>query len=184
MFKRKCQECGQRMVFKAGVKIRQFCSKECSDAFHEKEYNHPSTGPVMPHLKAEDITDEGYIALVKAIVARASHDVTHFKPGTRVRVEAEQFFESDYFTALTGLDGAAILRELHREYEERCKHKKPNYSTCKVRCVETGVVYESIKDAADEYGLSPKSIYNVCKGYDKTAAGMHFEYVKEGADGL
>mgnify|MGYP003292675617 CR=1 FL=1 len=179
MFKRMCLNCGKQMLFKEGIKIRQFCSKQCSEAFKEKEYNHPSNGPVMPHLKAENITDEGYIALVKALVSRTSLDVTHFKPGTRARMDAEQFFESDYFTALTGLDGEPILRKLHEEYERKYKHKKNRYRMRKIRCVETGVEYESINAAAADYNVSSKSLYDALHDANITLCGWHWRYVEE-----
>lgn len=178
MFKRKCQECGEMMYFQAGVHIRQFCCKECSDKFKEKQYNSPENGPVMPHLKAENITDEGYVSLVKAIVARASLDVTHFKPGTRVRVEAEEFFLSDHFANLTGLNGEAILRDLTKQ------SKKPDTRSRKitrqVRCIETGVVYPSIVAAGREHKCNPRSIQDVCAKRRNMVGGLHWEYVKEG----
>ena len=50
-------------------------------------------------------------------------------------------------------------------------HKKP------VVCIETGVVYESIKDAFEKTGIH--HIYSVCKGNRKTAGGYHWEYIKK-----
>lgn len=181
MIKRRCSWCKKVMVFKLGEPIKSFCSKQCYGMDKEKRFASEDSGPPMPPLKVENITDEGYIALMKAVVSRAGQDVTKFKPGTQIRVSAEKFFESEWFSALTGLDGKPILRELQEEYKRKHKHKKLNYSTSPVRCVETGMVYESIKAAGETFAVSPKSIYNVCKGYDKTAGGMHWEYVKEEA---
>jgi hypothetical protein len=168
------------MYFQAGAHIRQFCCKECSDKFREKEYNSPETGPVMPHLKAENITDEGYLALVKAVVARASHDVTHFKPGTNVRIQAERFFESEYFTALTGLDGQAILRDL-RKPDKKKAHAAPGRKLHHrpVQCIETGVVYGSIKEAAIACNLHQKCIQSVCMKRRNMTGGFHWRYVEE-----
>lgn len=185
MFRRKCLECGEPMYFRVGVHIRQFCCKECSDKFKEKQYNSPETGPLMPHLKAENITDEGYVSLVKAIVARASHDVTHFKPGTRVRVEAENFFLSDHFNALTGLDGEAILRDLRKKAEKKkpeTRGRKPKTfgSPRAVLCVETGVMYSSIKAAAEATGCHRSCIQEVCTKRRNKTSGLHFKYVEEG----
>ena len=185
MFRRKCLECGEMMYFQAGVHIRQFCCKECSDKFKEKQYNSPETGPVMPHLKAENITDEGYLALVKAIVARASHDVTHFKPGTRVREDAEKFFGSAHFSNLTGLDGEAVLRDLR----EKGKKAKPDANGKKISksavrsvlCIETGVMYASIKAAAQATNCHPACIQEVCAKRRKKTHGLRFKYVEEGA---
>lgn len=180
MFRRKCLECGEPMYFRVGVHIRQFCCKECSDKFKEKQYNSPETGPVMPHLKAENITDEGYLALVKAIVARASNDMTHFKPGTRVRAEAENFFLSDHFNALTGLDGKAVLRDLGKGKKKE-KKAIARKQTRKVLCLDTGVMFESSAEAGRAYKCSPHGIRDVCAKRRKTYRGMRWEYVEEGA---
>ena len=49
----------------------------------------------------------------------------------------------------------------------------------KVRCIETSVVFDCIKDAAEFVGLIPKScnIGSVCRGYRVSAGGYHWEYV-------
>lgn len=43
----------------------------------------------------------------------------------------------------------------------------------KVRCTETGVVYESIKDAAERTKISPNGIGSAASGM---AGGYHWEY--------
>lgn len=48
----------------------------------------------------------------------------------------------------------------------------------KVRCVETGLVYESIKKAAQENNSCIPNIVRACKNRS-TANGKHWEYVKE-----
>ena len=49
----------------------------------------------------------------------------------------------------------------------------------KVKCVETGVIYDSIKKAQDE--LKINNIGRVCEKLPlyKTAGGYHWEYVSE-----
>ena len=49
----------------------------------------------------------------------------------------------------------------------------------KVRCVETGKVYNSQKDAALAVGIHPYGITCVLKGCQKTAGGYHWERVNE-----
>ena len=53
--------------------------------------------------------------------------------------------------------------------------KSEFYATRKVLCVETGVMYESVK-AAEDFGGS--SVWNCLKGISKTAGGYHWEYVE------
>lgn len=184
MYQRKCQECGKWMYFRLGVGYKPFCSKRCSDIHKEKMYNHPDNGPAMPRLKVENITDEGYIALVKAIVARASHDVTKFKPGTQVRIQAEKFFESEHFSNLTGLDGEAILRDLRKKADKKkpeTRGRKPGGIGIprSVLCVETGVMYSSIKAAAEATGCHRSCIQEVCTKRRSKTNGLHFKYVEE-----
>ena len=52
----------------------------------------------------------------------------------------------------------------------------------KVRCVETGKVYNSQKDAAHDVGIHPYGITCVLKGCQKTAGGYHWERVNEKQD--
>lgn len=49
-----------------------------------------------------------------------------------------------------------------------------------IKCVETGEVFNSIKEATEFAGLSSgKCIRKCCKGEHKTAGGYHWEYVEE-----
>ena len=48
----------------------------------------------------------------------------------------------------------------------------------RVRCVETGVIYESMKQASEETGLAKSGISFCCKGRYKTSGGYHWEYVE------
>ena len=69
---------------------------------------------------------------------------------------------------------------------EHCKHisegKKgtqagvKNPRARKVLCVETGVVFNTIKDAGEFIGGSPKNIIAVCHGRLHTSGGYHWQY--------
>lgn len=48
----------------------------------------------------------------------------------------------------------------------------------KVVCVETGEIFESVKDAAARLCVHPSNITSVLKGRQKTAKGYHFGYLK------
>lgn len=47
----------------------------------------------------------------------------------------------------------------------------------KVKCIETGIVYESGAAAARAMGLDPSHISKVCQGKAKSHKGFHFEFV-------
>ena len=49
----------------------------------------------------------------------------------------------------------------------------------KVRCIETGEVYNSCNEAERKLGLSKNIVCKVVKGIRKAAKGYHFEYVEE-----
>ena len=56
--------------------------------------------------------------------------------------------------------------------------RKLNASKAKrVLCIETGIVYRSVHDAANQCGLSQGNISAACRGVYKQAYGFHWEYV-------
>lgn len=46
----------------------------------------------------------------------------------------------------------------------------------KVKCLETGIVYSSISDAARAFGLTTSSVNYVCHGKYKQVKGYHFAF--------
>ena len=63
------------------------------------------------------------------------------------------------------------------------KEDKPHkmaHNVRKVKCIETGIVYDSLKLAGEAIGLSNSSIYSCCTKKSETAGGFHFEYFNEG----
>lgn len=55
-----------------------------------------------------------------------------------------------------------------------------NCNRKKVRCVETGAVYNSIVEASQQTGVNKSRISAMLGGRQKTAGKYHWEYVKEG----
>lgn len=51
--------------------------------------------------------------------------------------------------------------------------------TKKVRCVETGIVYLSTREAMRQTEVNQSSISKVCRGKLKTAGGFHWEFLEE-----
>lgn len=53
-------------------------------------------------------------------------------------------------------------------------------SSRKVKCIETGIIYDSIKEAAKAVGLKAHcAISDCCNGKQRTAGGYHWEYTNE-----
>lgn len=74
---------------------------------------------------------------------------------------------------------AQVVHEIHFYYGDELKPDdsffKPKRRR-KVRCTETGVVYESIKDAAERTKISPNGIGSAASGM---AGGYHWEYADD-----
>lgn len=72
------------------------------------------------------------------------------------------------------------IAEMEKIIEERRLEKalkaSPSPQAKAVVCIETGVVFPSVKQAAEYYAVDPASISNTCKGKAKTARGMHWRY--------
>lgn len=63
------------------------------------------------------------------------------------------------------------IREARKERNIQPVNKRP------VRCLETGVIYESTAEATRSLGIHNYAIRRVCYGERKTAGGYHWEYV-------
>lgn len=122
MIKVKCKRCGKPMLIQTLTDGRRFCSRQCSRESKIEQYTkEDDENVVMPPL--ENISDEGFTALVTAIVAQAKDDVMSFAPGNPIREEAEEFFLSETFYEMTNLDGFEILCKLQDKYEEKMRKK-------------------------------------------------------------
>ena len=61
---------------------------------------------------------------------------------------------------------------------KRISETKTNntYNTKQVQCIETGIIYLSMKEAERQTGIFATSIKQVCKKRQKTAGGYHWKY--------
>ena len=61
-----------------------------------------------------------------------------------------------------------------------CQERKAKTKGKRVRCIETGVIYESCYDVERKTGLPHGSIWNCCndKKYYKTCGGYHWEFIQ------
>ena len=67
--------------------------------------------------------------------------------------------------------GRAISEESKRKMSESSSHKR------KVLCIDTGIVYESMIDAAKDVNTPRSNIGSVCTGKTKTAGGYSWKYI-------
>ena len=68
----------------------------------------------------------------------------------------------------------------HLSEEHKDKLRRLNSKKC--RCIETGIIYSSTKEAKIQTGICDTCIQKCCKGQQKTAGGYHWEYVTEEGD--
>jgi hypothetical protein len=65
------------------------------------------------------------------------------------------------------------------DWSENWKPRANKNIPKKVRCVETGVVYNSAKEAMEKTGAHKDRIYKCCANPNLTSGGYHWEYVTE-----
>lgn len=58
-------------------------------------------------------------------------------------------------------------------------HDPSNYTSKKILCVETGVVYRSLTEASKKTGANLGKICMVARGFRNTAGGYKWEYISE-----
>lgn len=66
-------------------------------------------------------------------------------------------------------------RVLSDEWKQRISEN--NSQKRRVRNIETGEVFDTIKEAAGKYNIIPTHITRVCRGKRKSTGGYHWEYV-------
>lgn len=66
-----------------------------------------------------------------------------------------------------------------KENQNYSSNKRGPKVFSKIRCVETGEIYENCADAARAIGIHRYGINNVINGKQKTAGGYHWERVEE-----
>ena len=125
MIEYQCKMCGATITTEKAHNIRIFCSRQCQGAFlqlksveRDKLQNVPRMGKLV------DINEDGGGYLVGAIVKQASRDYVKLPVSSAQHISAKNFFCSDYFERLTGLDGGEMLAKLEEERRERHRNRK------------------------------------------------------------
>ena len=77
------------------------------------------------------------------------------------------------------LENLAWGNDSHNMYDAVRNGNHRSIISKSTRCIETGKVYNSQKDAAHDVGIHPYGITCVLKGCQKTAGGYHWERVNE-----
>jgi hypothetical protein len=76
-----------------------------------------------------------------------------------------------YLSDVQGMDYQERIKQIENTRNQNQKRK--------IKCIETQIIYDSIKEAQESLGIA--NISAVCSGKRKTAGGYHWEYVEEDA---
>jgi group I intron endonuclease len=75
-------------------------------------------------------------------------------------------------------------KALNRRFSEETKNKisiatsgKNNPRAKQVKCIETGQIFDTVKEASQYFNVDNSSICKVCNGKAKTCGGYHWEYI-------
>lgn len=121
MYETKCGMCGAPIVYQYQWQSKRFCGKKCLGQFLHQKRDREVCDWKQP--RSRYIHPDGYSNLVCAIVKQAKDDVMSYAPTNPIRQDAEDFFLSEFFEALTNLDGFEILDRLTQKYDERQRKK-------------------------------------------------------------
>lgn len=69
--------------------------------------------------------------------------------------------------------------EARARQKENTPKGSDHHRATRVICLDTGVVYSTIKDAAEAYGLGRSAVSACCRGLQQTAGGKRWQYLKE-----
>lgn len=180
------QTVGGHMNEDMSEEVRRRISDAMVELHKDPEYqarNYPKLKGLVPPNKGVPMSDDQ-----KAKVG-AARKAAYAMPGyvnpnlgqTRTEEQKERMKKGREGRLPTGEAWQAAHKDQYTP-EVRAKmraaklNKKPA-NTKRVECIETGVVYDGLSEAAAGTGANRQSIYLQIKGKLKTAGGLHFRYV-------
>jgi len=153
--KRKISEAKKGKTYRKGYHLSEETKKKISES-HKGKYR---GAPVPPKKPKPYIRKRNNKIVI-------SHPRQYDKNGKIIFSEEHKQKISQ---ALKGIERSDEVRK--RMSEAQVKTKKP------VRCIDTGEVFESQTEAMKKLGIDKILIGRTCKGKNKTAKGLRFEYV-------
>lgn len=135
-------------------------------------------GKILKHFK----TNSGYLQIHlfkdgkrhKKYIHRLVAEYFVIRPRSILYNEVNHIDGNKKNNSANNLEWVTRSENLNHSYYVLENRVKP------VRCIETGVVYPSIKDAARKTGFNHTAISMCCDGRQKKTHGTHWEFVKEG----
>lgn len=96
----------------------------------------------------------------------------------RMSGENNYFYDKHLYGELNGMYGKKHSEETKRKISEKNKGKD-NSRRIKIICVETGITYKSMSDAANKVGTYASAIKLTIDNPNRTCQGFHFKKIEE-----
>lgn len=93
--------------------------------------------------------------------------------------EKNHFYGKKHTDETRAVMSAAWTDERKKKLAEDSKIRHAINQAVKVKNVTTGEVFDSIKEAAEMFGLKSTNITSVCRGRRKSAGGFEWEYINK-----
>ena len=131
------------------------------------EIRNVKTGRIMKQW----INDKGYKYVTLSNKSKRKHFQVH-------RLVATMFIPNPHNLPVVNHKDRNPLNNCVENLEWCTQKYNVEYShNVRVRCIETGKVYDNIRQAEEETGIHNGNISKVCRGERKSCGGLHFEYV-------
>lgn len=114
-----------------------------------------------------------YINKYNSADSHYGYNLDKFARGTGRKSEETKKKMSEVKKGNKAMVGIKLSDEWKKHLSEAQPHKR------KIRCKETGIVYDSFADASRKTGLNRTKIVSVCTGKRKSTGGYHFEYADQ-----
>ena len=102
-----------------------------------------------------------------------------FIPNPHNKPTVNHINENKLDNRVENLEWATHSEQVHHgTYQERQKQMKEKCAK-RVKCIETGQIFDSIRQASKKTGLDYGSIVKVCQGIRKSVGGLCFEYMAQ-----
>ena len=108
--------------------------------------------------------------------------------GSRTERATQSNIESGHYKRLAKeLKASGFFEERTKKLRESGKYGEMSSNlrkllSKKIKCTDTGKIYDSMISASKELGVPQGSISSCCNGKRKSAGGYHFEYIYDDTD--
>lgn len=159
--------------------INNFSDYEISNKGRVKSYKQSKTGIIR---KLTPNNNSGYLMVILRKGNKPYNLYVH-------RLVAEAFIPNpNHLVTVNHIDGNILNNDVSNlewlsnqdnivQSHQVNNYKYRNSSKRKVRCIETGMIYPSVSEAARQIGGSDVGIGRVCRGERNTYYGYHWEYM-------